>query len=432
MDYKINLARLFCKEGLNIVLGNPPFLRDELRHKNYHAIFLEKGANPDPLYYQKLCHKGIYLYDLSDEGAAEPVYSINYQPAVDSLKTMKKIFLWGNAQQDDLVWRNPDAALQEKYFIVGNPGFDLCTKKYKPFNIALKPNNIPASYILVNTNFGCKQSYRIEAHLEACNLISPSTKLMMENAYKKEAMEWPIFQEWLENIIQTFPEQRFLIRPHPVEIQENYEKIFKKYKNVLISKKGNVNYMIASAKIVLHKDCSTAMQAYLMGVPSISLGGESLYKNYTAWPFHFSALPKDINEAKELVTQILATGDMVGNLKHQIDKKANTFLEQNFCNLGNSTQALVDIIVKDAEDLIKNLTPYKLIDSRTPIQKFKLFFRKRMPLYYKVPKSARETLVKFTKKDIVKRLDLLESVDPMNIRLFVKKVFPNTFQIHRV
>lgn len=431
LDYKINLARLFCNEGMDVILGNPPFIRGELKHRNYKAIFLEKGLNPDPEYYSLLSKKGIYLYDLGDEGAAEPVYSINYQPAVDSLKLMRKIFLWGTAQKDDLIKRNSDPILTEKYRVLGNPGFDLCMVKYKEFHKGLKPKMLPQSYILINTNFGCFQSYNFQEQLKACDSISPLSKQMVYDGYLKEEKQFAVFKEWLENIIESFPEEHFVLRPHPSEIQKNYEVIFKKYKNVLVSKAGNANQIIASAKLILHKDCSTAMQSYLMEVPAISLGGEALYHDYVQWPLAFSALPENLEKAKKIIADVLITGQFNSELHGEIDKNAKNRLNDHFYNIGNSSRDLVNWIIKDAEKLIKDQSPHEIIDLRSPLQKLKQFIRKQLPLYYKVPLASRETMVKFTKKDILKRLCLLEFVDPLGIDLKVKKIFPNAFQISR-
>lgn len=431
LDYKINLARLFCNEGLDVVLGNPLFIRDELKYKNYKAIFIEKGANPEPSYYKSLLEKGIFLYDLSDEGATKPVYSINYQPAIDSLKCMRNIFLWGEAQKCDLLDRNPDKELAQKYNIIGSPAFDLCVEKYKTFHKGLTPKELPKSYILVNTNFGCYQSYTIREHLDACTTISPSSIQHISDSFEKEKKQFPVFKEWLCYIIESFPNQIFLIRPHPTEILENYEKEFGKYKNVIVSKEGNANQLIASAKLVLHKDCSTAMQSYLMGVPSISLGGQKLHKTYEQWPLAFSALPKTCEHAKRLVEDIFVTGQWSEDIKVEINTKATKILETNFKNVGNSSKTLVDFILKDAEDFLKEKTAYTLVDSRTYIQKLKFFVRKFLPLHYKIPVAARETMTKFSKKDVLTRLSLLESVSPFGAKFKVKKVFPNTFYIRK-
>lgn len=432
LDYKVNLARLFCAAGFDAIIGNPPFIRDELKYKNYKGIFLEKGVNPDPNYYQGLSDKGIYLYDLGDEGAAEPVYSINYEPAINALKAMRKIVLWGNYQKKDLVKRNNDPILSKKYNVLGNPGYDLCTPFYQLFNLTLKPKKLPKNYILINTNFGCVQSYTINDHLEACSLLSPLTEKMIEDGYKKESLQWPPFQEWLEDIIQSFPEEQFLIRPHPAEIAENYRKIFGKYKNAFISKEGNVNYVTASAKCVLHKDCSTAMQAYLMGVPSISLGGSALYPDYIQWPLNFSALPKTINDAKKSIAEILKNGQLNNKVQCEIDQKAKKVLEDCFANLGNSTHVLIDTILKDSQDLIQNFQPYKLIDNRSFLSKCKMLVRAKLPLSYKVPIAGQETMIEYHRKDIEKRLDLLENIDPTYCQFKIKKIFPNAFRIEKV
>jgi|GEM_PF-1753214 surface carbohydrate biosynthesis protein len=428
-DYKLNLTRYFCNKGFDVIIGNPPFIRDELKFKNYRAVFLEKGLNPDPNYYLQLSGKGIHLYDLGDEGAANPVYSITYQPAVDSLKCMRAIFLWGEAQKVDLIKRNPDEDLSKKYKLLGNPAFDLCTFKYREFYNYLRPKGLPQSYILVNTNFGSFNSYNIDEQLKACTLISPMSLQMMRESYAKEEKQFSVFREWLKDIIETFPNETFVIRPHPTEIQENYKKLFGHYNNVVISKEGNANQAIAPAKIVLHKDCSTALQSYLMGVPVISLGSPSLNIQSAQWTLAFGALPENLEQAKYLINKILLNKKWDQDIRSEIDKRAKKILDSYFCNVGDSTKELVDFIVKDAESLLREQKPYKLIDSRSKVQKLKLFIRKFMPLYYKVPKAARETLVKYTKQDILTRLSFFEVVDPLGIDLNVKKVFPNAFMV---
>lgn len=190
--------------------------------------------------------------------------------------------------------------------------------------------------------------------------------------------------------------------------------------------------MISSAKLVLHKDCSTALQAYLMDVPAISLGGEELSKNYAQWPLNFSITPSNLEEAKMMINTIIYKSfSEIDRLKVDMKRKGEPFIARNFSNLGNSTQVLVKTILKDCNELIKNFRPYDLIDSRNYIQKLKLFIRKRLWLYYKVPKASRLTLVKFTKSDIIKRLKLLEKCDPTGNFFRVSKIFPNTYKIEK-
>lgn len=431
LDYKINIARYICNLGFEVILGNPPYLRDELKYKNYRGVFLEKGVNPDPEYYRSMKEKGIYLYDLSDEGLGKCIYNITYPPTLEALSHMRKIFFWGEAQTKEFSEKCELDSVKKAMYAVGNPSFDLSFPNYKFMYISLKPQNLPKSYILVNMNFTMLFGFSIDLHLESCPNMAPQSLALIANEHTLQKKQWPVFQEWLEGIIQAFPDEQFLIRPHPTEISKSYKEVFGKYKNVLISKEGNVNYVTASAKLVLHKDCSTAMQSYLMGIPSISLGGDLLYKDYIEWPLNFSVLPKTLDETKETISQILKNGNISDELQKNLDKKAKDTLNQCFSNLGHSTKALVDIITKDAENLIKNLSPYKLVDTRSFLQKIKIFIRRRMPLHYKTPKVVCETFTEFTKRDITKRLTLLESIDPLGIEFHIKKIFPNAFQISK-
>lgn len=429
LDYKLNLARHFCKEGFDVMIGNPPFIRDELKYKNYQGIFLEKGCNPDPEFYGYLAQKGLYLYDLGDEGAAEPVYSLSYPPAVESLKQFRKIFLWGDSQKNKLYELYNDAELNDKYCVVGCPGFDLSTPKYKRFNVGLKPKELPDSYILVNTNFGCINSYNIQEQLNACSIISPSSIKMIEEGFIKEQKEWPIFKEWLESIIQSFPNERFVIRPHPTEIQKNYEDAFGQYTNVVVSKEGNVNYVNSCAKLILHKDCSTAMQGYLSGVPSLSLGGKSLAKGYAQWPLNFTYIPKNIEEAKAWIVEILKNKKLRDDVENRLDYSANKALNAYFKNIGESTERLIAHILNDSQEINSNFKKYKLIDNRTTFQRLKLLFRKHLPLHYKIPLAARATMLEYSKEDILLRLQLFELVEPKFQSLDVSKIYPNTYLI---
>lgn len=433
LDYKLNIARYFATMGFNILIGNPAYIRDELKYKNYLGVFLEKGANPDPEYYHFLTKKGLYLYDLSDEGVADhPIYSLNYQPSVDSLLTMRKIFLWGGAQKDKLMAMNPNRDLEKKYLITGYPGFDLATPKYKKMYKEQKPEALPDSYILINTNFGCFQSHSIEEHLNACQKISPLSVQMIEDGYKREEGQFEVFKKWMDDIIQAFPSEIFVLRPHPVELIENYEKLFGHYDNVVISKAGNAVQAIASAKLVLHKDCSTAMQSYLMEIPVLSLGGSALSHDYAQWTLAFGALPETSQEAINLIDSVLVDGVWDPKMQREIDKRSQAVLSSHFYNIGNSTNELVEFITKDTQDLRRKFVPYKLQDSRSLVQKLKVFIRKHLPLHYKIPLATREVMHEFDKQDILKRLDLFEKIDPLVCEFKVSKIFPNTYKIKKI
>lgn len=429
LDYKLNLARYFSHAGFKIVLGNPPFIRDELKYGNYKGFFLEKGANPTENYYKDLRTKGIHLYDLSDEGNAKPVYSITYEPAVNALLQMNRIFLWGEAQRSDLIARNHNESLQEKYYVIGSPMFDLCCAKYRQYHVKSRPKSLPENYILVNTNFGDCNGYNIEEQLKACIGMSVESYESMVKRHESEAEQFATFKEWLDEIISSFPNEIFVIRPHPVEIQENYEKLFGKYSNVIVSKEGNANQIIASAKVVMHKDCTTAFQSYLMRVPVVALGGYNFAKEHTNWTVSFGEAPKSIAEAKSQIEYLIKHNNWDINTQAKIDARVKSIIAESFYDLGNSTRELSALIISDTKYLFTQDEHYTFLDSRTLLQKIKKKIRRYLPLYYKVPKASQIIMKKITKREIISKLILLEDTDPLGLKYTVKELFPNAFMI---
>ena len=57
LDYKLEIARHICKKGWDVIFGYPPFIREELIKKNYEGIFLEKGMNATPLFYEEISNQ---------------------------------------------------------------------------------------------------------------------------------------------------------------------------------------------------------------------------------------------------------------------------------------------------------------------------------------------------------------------------------------
>ncbi|AIK96939.1 surface carbohydrate biosynthesis protein [Candidatus Odyssella acanthamoebae] len=429
LDYKLNIARKLCRHGIDVIIGNPPFIRDELHYKNFKGGFLEKGMNPLPSYYKSLKEKNIIVYCLSDEGAAHPAFSVTYEPAVESLKLAEKVFLWGEFQRKDLIARNSNPDLISRYQVIGYPGLELSLPKYKDYHNCLRPPSIGKDYILINTNFGSINGHSMEEVLKACPSMSPETLAMVKTSYENEKKGFALFRDWLDYIIQNFPTEHFLLRPHPVEKKENYAAYFGKYKNVTISQAGNANHIIAGAKLVIHNDCTTALQSYLAGMPVISLAKSNIDYIHAGWALAFGAQPDSKEQAVDLISHVLRLGHFNDSMKSSINQQAAEITSQMFCNLDHSTETLVETILSSMRNQFTAFAPYAVKDSRTLLQKFKAFLRKFFPLHYKVPIAGRVALSPFNKTDIHQRLKLLNKIDGIRQSYKIKKLYPNTYFI---
>ena len=54
----------------------------------------------------------------------------------------------------------------------------------------------------------------------------------------------------IKEIIHKFPDENFHLRPHPLEKIETWQEHFSEYKNVKISKDGNINEQLVNSKIL--------------------------------------------------------------------------------------------------------------------------------------------------------------------------------------
>ena len=132
-----------------------------------------------------------------------------------------------------------------------------------------------------------------------------------------------------------------------------------------VSGKGNANQAIFAAKLVIHHDCTTALQSYLAGVPVISLATQGEHLLSSPWSVQFGAKPTELCEAIALVENVLKNGHFDETLRKHIDENAQVVLSQRFCQIETSMQDIIDHIIKDKNEKLIATLPYKIKDTRT-------------------------------------------------------------------
>ena len=432
LDYKLNLARRICRKGWDVILGNPAFISDELRYTNYQGIFLEKGVSPEVDRYR--FSGNIALYCLGDEGAASPAYSLDYPPTVEALNLCEKVFLWGKLQKNDLSQRLPGHALNKKYVVTGNPGFDFSCPRWRPYHLALRPKGLPSNCILINTNFASCNGFSMEETFEAVTHCSPSTRTFIEKTYETEGQRFAFFKKTLSSLFQDFPDQSFLIRPHPTEKHDNYKASFGHYPNVVISNQGTVEQAIAGSKLVLHCDCTSALQAYKMGVPVISLAHTDVpslkrLDMIAKWALAFGALPETYSELENLVQSVLQDGVFPPDVQEKVNTKAQSMLDGMFHGNRNATLELLEHLDPAFKKIQTSFVPRPLHNQRSRVHKVKMWGRKFLPLHYKVSKVLGTVLRKISVRNVRNRLSLMEHYDPLGCSFNAKKIYPNAFHL---
>lgn len=123
--------------------------------------------------------------------------------------------------------------------------------------------------MLVNTNFPSifPKFESIEAEFSIAGANSGMSKAELESFFRDTAIVYGRFLEFVINVVSASPDIQFLIRSHPFEDESRYRIIFSSYRNVTVSSSGDVYDVLRRCDCLIHFDCTTAIEASLLGVP---------------------------------------------------------------------------------------------------------------------------------------------------------------------
>lgn len=171
--------------------------------------------------------------------------------------------VWGRAQFEALSRCEKIASVTLE--ATGCPRYDFAVP---PWRDAVKDVAIDSeSVVLVNTNFPIINPQFQPGKKEVQELVKD---VGYEEEYVRElVMQLQTAQaEVLKAtslLALRFTDVLFVVRPHPFEDKQQYEDYFAGQANVEVIQTGTVFEWIKNAKLVIHHNCSTAIETFMMG-----------------------------------------------------------------------------------------------------------------------------------------------------------------------
>ena len=151
----------------------------------------------------------------------------------------------------------------------GWPRIDLWRKEFSSIykkEIASNQSKY-GKYILFSSDFGFVNPDRIKIYEQQLKNVEPQLRsLVLENA-KKSYEEYKLFLSWLEEFDSIIGFPTLVVRPHPAEDKNVWENDLKTFKNVHCVYDGEVSSWIYGSIAVLHRGCTSGLQAYFASVP---------------------------------------------------------------------------------------------------------------------------------------------------------------------
>ena len=284
LDPKLLLACVAARRGFSSIIGSHRKIDFRIASLP-RSLYLCKSFTVMNLNMFRIMHKlGQKIVSWDEEALvhlpADMYFSRRLSPL--SLKYVSHLFAWG--ADNASLWRQyPQMPEEKPIHITGNPRGDLLRAEmcsfYKNDADALRREH--GKFILVNTNFN-----HVNAFYPSQNLFRRLAKQGKKEIFGKaakgmspefaEALRdhkqtlFDYFKELIPALDEAFPDFNIVVRPHPTENQAVYHRIAAACKRVKVTNEGNVVPWLMAAKALIHNGCTTAVEAYSMGIPAIS------------------------------------------------------------------------------------------------------------------------------------------------------------------
>ncbi len=276
LDAKLLLALVAAERGFPVILGSRATLHREATSLP-RGVYLAKSV-------RALSVRMFRIYrDLGSEIAAWDEESLVRNPnhefwyrrrlSKEALEMVGVFFAWG-ADDADVLRGFPDWPAITIH-ATGNPRIDMMRPELRGYfdeDVAALRRRY-GDFVLINTNFGLVNHY-----VEKMSGALPMPPGSHHPEDFEAARGWVShrqelfghFRKMVASLADSRPKLTVVVRPHPVENPAIWNQIAARYTNVHALNEGNVLPWLLASKLLIQNSCTTGVEAFVLGVPSIA------------------------------------------------------------------------------------------------------------------------------------------------------------------
>jgi surface carbohydrate biosynthesis protein len=269
LDGLVLLARQLAAKGATVTLVpmyeqgfDVPALRPDLVLVNY-----TRPNNADLIKSYKRAGILVGVLDTEGIGGKNPDQFAEMVKSVGCTNLVDLYCVWGLAQR--AAFLRHDTVPANLLHATGCPRYDFCAK---PWRAALPKPSVAAGYVLINTNFPVVNPRFSRSSLDEQNaMVQAGFSAEFARQFIVDARQ--AYRSTLEMSIKLarhFTDVRFVLRPHPFENIRSYDALAD-LPNVHVRQDGTSLEWINCAGILVHQNCSTAIEATMLGVEPLSM-----------------------------------------------------------------------------------------------------------------------------------------------------------------
>ncbi len=330
---------------------------------------------------RQVIEMGIKVVQLPTEGyfkSPTDLDKIIGYPEIQNLG-LDKYLLWNNSMYDrakDLVTKS----YLERFRITGNPRFDFYLNPalktiIEPEKDFRKRFNIPlGSHIFTYMSTSPYQGYSFKKFHDRYRYNAKYPLEKIQALHENQQRLFNNHSSIIARLAKENPNDTFFYKTHPSERYiKRYEPIFAGIPNLILISNENVRPFLMHSDLILQRNCTTALEAWLMGKPVLQVDDDENYisENYEEHK-KYSYILKDFNAINSFIK--------ARDYEKWSNKDVNEFLEQRFYTLdGNAYKRVGDQILsilrsqteEQLSEIEKNIELKRIQINDTPRNKLK-------------------------------------------------------------
>lgn len=336
---KLLFALFAAERGYETVLGGQIELIERMP-KLGRGIYIDKSTAITKRDWFRTCRElGNHVAAWDEEGLvylSDEVYHVTRMDP-ESFGLTDLFFTWGPSHTSTVLSGYPDAA--ERVVPVGNPRMDLLRPEFRGY-CDERVTELRRKYgrmLLINTNFPLHNFAK--GHEAAATIFDPyplkNKSDLLNGWYEFQKNGYESFMEAASKIYEKFPDHTIVIRPAPAESIEPWQRHFEGNRRGVVSKEGNVVEWIRAADAVVHFNCTTGIEAFLLDVPSIAYRCVQSERYETPQVIRCSTEALTLDELVEKLQTTVNTDEAKPLERYKAYK--DSIIEDHLCSLEGST-----------------------------------------------------------------------------------------------
>ncbi|MEC9342835.1 MAG: surface carbohydrate biosynthesis protein [Pseudomonadota bacterium] len=344
LDAKLLLALFARERGMNPVIGYKSTFQARLASLP-PGFFLVHNARQKSEKIDRLRRFGHKVLVLDEEALVRQSDEIFMKKHPrDAFEHVNWVFAWGD--DDFKLWPDIGMKPDENLFVTGNPRVDTMRPETRPFHAAdvagLRARF--GRYVLFNTNFPTVNNLTTRGggvRLAEWALDERGRQVEQDFLANKRRM-YEAMLELVPRLARAIAPTMLLIRPHPNEDHEPWHRAARDIANAQVVFEGGVVPWIIGARALVHNNCTTAVEAAVLGTPIL---------NFRPWRSEFDnglahAFGTDCTDFKSLAARL---EHILGGGEGGLSKVQASLLRHHISHLDGpfACERIVDLVQAD-------------------------------------------------------------------------------------